>query len=238
MRSVRIHLANKIDRKVLPCMGGGNAAGISVPQDLMKALGVEEGARVRVIDFQKRVSIPVRAYHTDFQQVGVSRPVREALGWALNPQSTPGISPYRNLQIRITPFEYDFAISYASERRDYARGLAEQLTSAGFQVFFDQDKRHVLHGRFLPEVFDRIYGGNSDRYAVLVSREYLEKRWTMLEFQTIKSWFISQNRDLLFPIQLDEAQLPEMEDLAYLDGRSLSIAEVAEVMVQGIFEEE
>ena len=53
--------------------------------------------------------------------------------------------------------EFDVALSFAGEQRDYVRAVASELTKNGIRVFFDEDNEIALWGKNLAEELQRIY---------------------------------------------------------------------------------
>jgi hypothetical protein len=98
-------------------------------------------------------------------------------------------------------FNYDVAISFASEDRDFAKFIADRV-SPRFRVFFDEYERVDLWGSDLSESLPSKYVAS--RYCVILqSREYLEKAWTILERQAIIFEFLKRRgTDYVLPIRV------------------------------------
>jgi len=52
-------------------------------------------------------------------------------------------------------FEYDVCLSFAGEQRDYIEKVAQDLTSRGVRVFFDDYERVKLWGKDLYSIWTR-----------------------------------------------------------------------------------
>lgn len=67
-------------------------------------------------------------------------------------------------------FDFDVALSFAGEDRDYVREIRDSLRELGIPVFYDEDHLAEMWGEDLGEFFDDVYRKRS-RYAVIfVSR--------------------------------------------------------------------
>jgi hypothetical protein len=98
-------------------------------------------------------------------------------------------------------FDYDVAISFAGEDRDFAKYIAQRVVPR-FRVFFDEYERVNLWGSDLSVSLPSKYV--SSRYCVILqSDEYLEKVWTTLERQAIIYEFLKRRgNDYVLPIRV------------------------------------
>lgn len=81
-----------------------------------------------------------------------------------------------------TEYEFDAALSFAGEDRQYVEDVAAALKAAGItKLFLDSDYLAESWGEDLVEYFDGVFRKRS-RYAILfVSRHYAEKEWPRQE---------------------------------------------------------
>jgi hypothetical protein len=78
-------------------------------------------------------------------------------------------------------YDYDVALSFAGEDREYAEALAEALKRHGMKVFYDRYEKSTLWGKNLYTHLSDLYQ-NQARYCVIfVSRYYATKVWTTRE---------------------------------------------------------
>jgi hypothetical protein len=98
-------------------------------------------------------------------------------------------------------FSYDLAISFAGEDRALAGYIAGALRSK-FDIFYDEFERAELWGGDLTESLPERYCDS--RYClVLLSREYMEKVWTVLERQAIIHEFLKRRgKNYLLPVRV------------------------------------
>lgn len=101
----------------------------------------------------------------------------------------------------IEPYDYDAAISFAGEDREFARYIADALAGR-FRVFFDEFEKAELWGSDLTDTLPQKY--IASRYCVILqSNEYLEKAWTTLERQAIIFEFLRRRgSDFVLPIRV------------------------------------
>ena len=110
---------------------------------------------------------------------------------------------------------YDFALSYASEDREYVQQIASALLQANKRVFFDHHDRPRLLGRKLDQELDTIFSKRSTFCVVFASRHYAAKEWTRRELAAALE--CQARRDHIIPIQLDETKLEQLsKNVAYV----------------------
>ena len=125
-------------------------------------------------------------------------------------------------------YDYDVAVTFAGEDREFVEAVVRDVASAGYRVFYDQDEQVTLWGEELTEFFPKIYEERS-RYAVMfVSRHYAAKAWTRLERRSVLVRALNQPTPYLLPVQLDGTRLTGVrETISYLDGIRIGAKGVA-----------
>lgn len=133
--------------------------------------------------------------------------------------------PFRkksNIHKNITDaYFYDVVLSYASEDRIYAETLADSLRRRAVNVYcysqeMDQERKFDLWGKNLDEYILDIYL-NQARYCVIfISRHYAAKKWTRREKEVALLRFLNEQQDYIFPIRLDDTELPDISSIFYL----------------------
>lgn len=86
-----------------------------------------------------------------------------------------------------TSHRYDFAISFAGDKRDLARKLSTSLRQLGFTVFFDEFLEHELIGVNGAEFFTQVFGRDSRYCVALISKTYDQSSWTRLEREVMEA---------------------------------------------------
>ena len=126
---------------------------------------------------------------------------------------------------------YDVALSFAGEDRQYARELAQLLTDADFAVFYDEYEQSTLWGRNLYTHLSDIYQ-NKARYCVMfISQHYAKKLWTKRERESAQARAFRESEEYILPLRLDDTVLPGLEDtVGYIDLRHNSVHDVFELL--------
>jgi TIR domain len=117
-------------------------------------------------------------------------------------------------------YEFDVAVSFASEDRELVEEIVSRLKDAGVRVFYDTDHQAVMWGEDLVEYLDQIYRLKA-RYAIMfISRFYAEKIWTRHERRSALARALEQRSAYLLPVRLDSTALEGLRPtLGYLDAR-------------------
>lgn len=104
---------------------------------------------------------------------------------------------------------FDVAVSFAGSERKYAEELAIKIRAAGFEVFYDEFYPETLWGKDLAEFFHEIYSTRSRYCVVFVSKEYLNREWTIHERRSAQERMIKEKGgEYILPIKVDEVDLP------------------------------
>ena len=132
-------------------------------------------------------------------------------------------------------FLYDVAISFAGEERHIAEEIATKLISEKVKVYYDIFFEAQLFGSVLPDKFLSVFSVESRYCLILVTRNYINKKWTDFERQSALSRQISQHGNYILPIIFEDGQLlPGLPDvIGYV--KYSSTAKVVDLIVQKIF---
>ena len=105
-------------------------------------------------------------------------------------------------------FEYDVCLSFAREQRDYVETVAQELTSRGVRVFFDDYGKVKLWGKDLCSHLDEIYQ-HLCRYCILfASKEYAAKVWTSHERRNAQARALKEKQEYILPARFDDTPIP------------------------------
>ena len=74
--------------------------------------------------------------------------------------------------------EYDVALSFAGEDRDYVEKVAGALKNAGIKVFYDQYEQIGLWGKDLYTHLRAVYQEKARYTVMFISHSYTQKLWT------------------------------------------------------------
>jgi hypothetical protein len=133
-------------------------------------------------------------------------------------------------------WEYDVALSFAGENRDYVEEVAEILTAEGIKVFYDRYEEVDFWGRDLQEHLTDVYQ-NKARYVVMfVSEHYAAKVWTTVERRSAQARAINEpGRVYILPARFDDTEVPGLLPTAgYVDLRRKTPRQLADMIVQKV----
>lgn len=123
---------------------------------------------------------------------------------------------------------YDVAVSYAGEQEEFAGRVVKILRKEGLEVFFAQNCEKEYKAKDMFEKFYDIYRYRSGYVVCFLSKEYLQKDYTMHEYESayLKRKDVGENRTIV--VSLD-GSLPEHmdKDINYIDAKGLKEVQVA-----------
>lgn len=128
-------------------------------------------------------------------------------------------------------FQYDVALSFAGENRQYVRKVADSLTKIGVRVFFDEYSTVDMWGKDLYTHLQDLYK-NAARYCILfISKQYAKKVWTNHERRSAQARAIKQNSEYILPARFDNTEIPGLLDtIGYIDLRKISPLKLASMI--------
>ena len=134
-------------------------------------------------------------------------------------------------------YEYDVALSFAGEDRQYAEKLAELLENNDYRVFYDKYERSQLWGENLYDYLAETYKDKARYCVMFVSKHYAHKVWTNHERRSAQARALEENVAYILPIRLDDTEIPGiLPTVAYLDLRSISIDEIYQALAEKLSE--
>lgn len=133
-----------------------------------------------------------------------------------------------NLKMEDVVKEYDIALSFAGEQREYVEEVANELNKLGIKTFYDNFEQTDLWGKDLYQHLNDIYKNKCLYCIIFISKEYAEKLWTKHEFSSAQTRAFKENREYILPTRFDETELPGLnETVGYIDLNNTSPAELA-----------
>ena len=152
----------------------------------------------------------------------LARAVEASLAWRDAPRP---VSSTRH-------FEYDAAISFAGEDREFAGSLANVLTRRGVKVFFDDDYKARLWGEDLYTTLYDIYFYKARYCIIILSKAYRDKMWTVHERQAAQARALEmKGAAYILPVRLEEAEIQGIPlTVGYLQG-DLGVEEIARILI-------
>jgi hypothetical protein len=104
--------------------------------------------------------------------------------------------------------EYDVALSFAGEDRDYVNEVANVLHELGVKVFYDNFEQINLWGKNLYTYLDDIYQNKSTFCVMFISKHYKEKLWTNHERESAQARAFIENQEYILPARFDNTVIP------------------------------
>jgi hypothetical protein len=105
-------------------------------------------------------------------------------------------------------YQFDVAISFASEQRDEASAIAECLKKSGIRVFYDKDNTADMWGKDGIEYFTDVFMNQAEYCMMLVSKAYLDKMWTTTERRSALARAAASKKEYILPVRFDSTSLP------------------------------
>jgi len=132
----------------------------------------------------------------------------------------------------VQQFEYDIAMSFAGEQRDYVEAIVRGVGD-GVKVFYDEDEKAKLWGENLLDLLTDLYQ-NKARYVVMfVSAAYAERMWPNVERQSSMARAARQRTAYILPVRMDDTELPGLlPTVGYLDARHEGLSGIVEIIRQ------
>ena len=124
---------------------------------------------------------------------------------------------------------FDVAISYASGQEVFANRVSKILKNEGKEVFFAPDCEALYKAKDMFQKFYEIFRYKSKFVACFVSKEYLQKDYTMHEYECacLNSKDAGENR--IIAVQFDGCRLPHFDmDINYIDAQKSREVQVAD----------
>ena len=128
---------------------------------------------------------------------------------------------------------FDVAISFAGTERKLAEDLAIIVRAAGFQVFYDDFFPEALWGKDLAVFFHEIYSKSARYCVIFVSKEYLNREWTVHERRSAQERMLREKgNEYILPIKVEDVELPGLPStIGYLP-ITVGIEKIAEALVK------
>ena len=127
--------------------------------------------------------------------------------------------------------DYDVALSYATEDRDYARSLAAILQQNNVKVFYDEYQKSTLWGKDLYVYLSELYQNRARYCVIIISKYYAEKLWTTHELKAAQARAFREREEYILPVRLDDTKLPGLlPTICYLSWPPESAETIAAIL--------
>ena len=104
--------------------------------------------------------------------------------------------------------QYEVALSFAGEEREYVEKVARALQSRGIEVFYDEFEQVSLWGTDLVEVLHDVFENRANLAVMFISEHYVEKPWPTHERRSILSRAVRERSNYVLPVRFDETPVP------------------------------
>ena len=134
--------------------------------------------------------------------------------------------------------QYDVALSFAGEQRDYVEKVAKYLTESGVRVFYDNYETHVLWGKELISHLTELYSQKCTYVIIFASQDYAAKGWTNVERVAVLSRILSGEYDSILPVQMDDTIIKGLTNgKGYVDGRHKTPKVISDTFIKRMVED-
>lgn len=132
-------------------------------------------------------------------------------------------------------FEYQIALSFAGEDREFVEKVAEILKKNNLKVFYDKYEQANLWGKDLYQYLSYVYQYKAQYCIIFISKYYAEKMWTNHELKNAQARAINNNKEYILPARFDNTDLPGLlNTIGFIDLRRTSPEELSNIVLAKI----
>jgi len=129
--------------------------------------------------------------------------------------------------------EYQVALSFAGENRDYVEEVANILKGAGVSVFYDKMAEATLWGKDLYTELTDVYKNKCLYTVMFISKQYSEKLWTNHERRAAQARAFKESMEYILPARFDDTEIPGvLSTVGYIDLTKRSPNELADLIIE------
>lgn len=135
-------------------------------------------------------------------------------------------------------YNYDVALSFAGEDREYVKAIAKKLRAKKLKVFYDEFEESNLLGKDLYQYLHYIYKESSYFCVIFVSENYMKKAWTRnVELKAAQNRAFLENTEYILPIKLDSnVSLPGLPDtIGYMDAKLRTQSQIVKAIYEKVY---
>jgi len=136
----------------------------------------------------------------------------------------------RTKAVDITKHNFDIALSFPGEIRNYIKSVAEHLERiiGPKSYFYDDNYTSQLARPSLDNLLQDIYKNRSKLVVVFLCDKYQEKEWCGIEFRAIQEIIMQKQNEKVMFVRMDNSKVPGVfKTDGYIDGQKYSPAQVA-----------
>ena len=133
----------------------------------------------------------------------------------------------------IENYQYDVALSFAGENREYVEEVATFLKSYGVKVFYDKFEQADLWGKNLYDHLNDVYKNKAKYTIIFISDSYAKRQWTNHERKSAQARAFKESKEYILPIKFDDTEISGLDEtVAYLDANIYSPKEVSKIFLE------
>ncbi|HSL45262.1 MAG TPA: TIR domain-containing protein [Anaerolineales bacterium] len=133
----------------------------------------------------------------------------------------------------IDPFEYDVALSFASQDRAVAEELANLLSARKLKVLSAEAQATELGGGDFVTHIAELYRTKARYCILLFSEHYPLKKWTEAEQTSAREHALRDADEYIYPLRLDDTDVPGITAArGYQDLRQHSMKGIVDLLDQ------
>jgi len=130
-------------------------------------------------------------------------------------------------------FDYDIALSFAGENREYVDEVANILKVYGVKVFYDKFEEHIIWGRNLIDYLQDVYKNKAKYTVMFISEHYAKKVWTNHERKSMQERAFKESEEYILPARFDDTEVPGLySTVSYIDLNFKTPYEFAKIILQ------
>ena len=138
-------------------------------------------------------------------------------------------------ELELKNYDYDIALSFAGENRDYVEEVAQTLKVYGVRVFYDKFEEHTLSGKNLIDYLQDIYKNKAKYTVMFISEYYAKKAWTTHERKSMQERAYRESEEYILPARFDNTEIPGLySTVSYIDLNFKTPYEFTKVILQKI----
>lgn len=128
-------------------------------------------------------------------------------------------------------YDYEVALSFAGEDREYVEKVAKFLAADGISVFYDKFENVGLWGKNLFDHLADLYANRSKYVVIFASKHYLGKAWPSHERKSAQARAFEQTAEYILPARFDETKIPGLHPtVGYIDLTKTTPREFADLI--------
>lgn len=130
-------------------------------------------------------------------------------------------------------YQFDIALSFAGEDRDYVDEVAKLLRSGGVKVFYDVFEESNLWGKDLYEYLTDIYRNKALYTIMFISDNYAKKLWTTHERKSMQSRAFEEHKEYILPAKFDKTEVPGLlPTVGYISLTNKTVSDFVDIVLQ------